>query len=266
MRSVIDTTLLDALQRPGGATPGYGEGLPGVMPPTPFVWGQGGAQLTPEQLASQRMIAESLAQSDYSPVQSWTQGLGRVLDNFDGARRLKRLDGQEQQMAADRLAQITQMAGSSNADLAAGLASNDPVVQALASQQLTARTPKQVAPTEWERTLQASGIMPGTPEWQKAMATKVQNTLDPWTTIVSGGESLSGRQSLVDAALNGRGGGPASSGIGAGVPTGSPLTAPPARPQGVSDAQLISEARDAISKGADPTAVFKQLQGWGVNP
>lgn len=61
-------------------------------------------------------------------------------------------------------------------------------------------TPEQ---SEFERALAASGVQPGSPEWAAAMKTKVQNTLDPWTNIVSGGNSFTGRQSLVDRALNG---------------------------------------------------------------
>jgi hypothetical protein len=59
------------------------------------------------------------------------------------------------------------------------------------------------AQSEFERALAASGVQPGSPEWAAAMKTKVQNTLDPWTNIVSGGNSFTGRQSLVDRALNG---------------------------------------------------------------
>lgn len=40
----------------------------------------------------------------------------------------------------------------------------------------------------------------------------------------------------------------------------------PDRPAGMNDAALISQARSAIEGGADATAVFKQLQAWGVNP
>lgn len=40
----------------------------------------------------------------------------------------------------------------------------------------------------------------------------------------------------------------------------------PDRPAGMDDAALISQARSAIEGGADATAVFKQLQAWGVNP
>ena len=185
--------------------------LPGMQAPaTPFVWGQGGAQLTPEQLAGQRDIASALAQADYSPVQNWAQGLGRVLDNFTGSQDLKRLDGEEAQMNEQRAAQIAQLLGPQNADLAGAFSSGDKTLGSLAGGIMESRTPKQAAPTEWERTLEDSGVVRGSPEWQKAMATKVANTLDPWTNLVSGGESFMGRQSQVQQAMGG--GGPVSSG------------------------------------------------------
>ena len=52
-----------------------------------FVWGQGGAQLTPEQVAQQRAIAAALMKegSSYAPVGSWLEGLGRVAQAAAGA-------------------------------------------------------------------------------------------------------------------------------------------------------------------------------------
>lgn len=81
----------------------------------------------------------------------------------------------------------------------------------IAKAQYEAANPKAQAPTEFERTLIASGVQPGSPEWTAAFARKRDNTLDPWTNIVSGGESLIGRQSQVQRALMG-GGDQASSG------------------------------------------------------
>ena len=125
--------------------------LPGMQPPaTPFVWGQGGAQLTPEQLAGQRDIASALAQADYSPVQNWAQGLGRVLDNFTGSQDLKRLDGQEAQMNEQRAAQIAELLGPQNADLAGAFSSGDKTLGSLAGGIMESRTPKQTAPHFWE--------------------------------------------------------------------------------------------------------------------
>lgn len=47
---------------------------------TPFLWGQGGTRLTPEDIAAQRKIAQSLMTQgmDYSPVQSPWQGAARM--------------------------------------------------------------------------------------------------------------------------------------------------------------------------------------------
>lgn len=62
--------------------------MPGVQPApaaSPFVWGQGGARLTPDQIALQQKIAASKMQGDYSPVANVWQGLGRVADNVTGA-------------------------------------------------------------------------------------------------------------------------------------------------------------------------------------
>ena len=52
-----------------------------------FIWGQGGAQLTPEQVAQQRAIAAALMKegSSYAPVGSWLEGLGRVANAAAGA-------------------------------------------------------------------------------------------------------------------------------------------------------------------------------------
>lgn len=46
----------------------------------PFIWGAGGAKLSPEDIAMRREEAGELAKSavDFSPVGHWSQGLGRV--------------------------------------------------------------------------------------------------------------------------------------------------------------------------------------------
>lgn len=50
------------------------------MAETPFVWGRGGQKLTPAQVEREREAAALLAKGamDFSPVQHWSQGLGRV--------------------------------------------------------------------------------------------------------------------------------------------------------------------------------------------
>lgn len=56
-------------------------------PEQPFIWGKGGRRMTPEDIARERALAARQMQSDYSPVQHWSQGLGRVADNVLGALR-----------------------------------------------------------------------------------------------------------------------------------------------------------------------------------
>jgi hypothetical protein len=60
----------------------------------PFVWGAGGAALTPEDIARQRELEAQLVAKgvDTSPVGSWTQGAARVADALAGAFRRGRLD------------------------------------------------------------------------------------------------------------------------------------------------------------------------------
>jgi len=62
-----------------------------------FVWGAGGAALTPEQIARQREIADALLAKagDTSPVASWTQGAARVADAISGKIKESRLDKAE---------------------------------------------------------------------------------------------------------------------------------------------------------------------------
>lgn len=60
---------------------------PAATPPAAFTWGAGGQRMTPDDIARERALAARQMQSDYSPVQHWSQGLGRVADNVLGALR-----------------------------------------------------------------------------------------------------------------------------------------------------------------------------------
>lgn len=48
-------------------------------------------------------------------------------------------------------------------------------------------------------------------------------------------------------------------------PTQAPKPIPP-RPEGMTDAQLIQQARDAIEAGADVNDIFRRLRAWGLRP
>ena len=63
-----------------------------------FLWGAGGAALTPDEIARRREMEQALVAKtgiDTSPVGHWTQGLARVLGAAGGAYRRNRLDRQQ---------------------------------------------------------------------------------------------------------------------------------------------------------------------------
>lgn len=99
-----------------------------------FVWGQGGAQLTPEQVAQQRAIAAALMKegSSYAPVGSWLEGLGRVAQAAAGAFKEYRANQAEkagQEAWQQKFAALSPSLGGSayggSLDMAAPSASQD---------------------------------------------------------------------------------------------------------------------------------------------
>lgn len=93
-----------------GATPDIAMLLSrsGSAPSQAFTWGSGGRRLTPEDIARERALAARQMKSDYSPVQHWTQGLGRVADNLLGALRDRKAQKAADANAADgrRIAEL----------------------------------------------------------------------------------------------------------------------------------------------------------------
>lgn len=75
---------------------------------TPFVWGAGGEQLTPGQLASRRKIADAMmAQGmDSSPIKSAWQGVDRVAKSLLGAWQGRQADEQEAAARQQAIAEI----------------------------------------------------------------------------------------------------------------------------------------------------------------
>ncbi|MDE0878324.1 MAG: hypothetical protein OSB00_06615 [Sphingomonas bacterium] len=65
-----------------------------AQPAAAFQWGAGGQRLTPEDIATQRTLAQQqmAAGMDYSPVQSITQGAARVAQALVGRLQMGRLD------------------------------------------------------------------------------------------------------------------------------------------------------------------------------
>ena len=80
-----------------------------ITPTQPFVWGQGGARVSPDQIARQREMAQSQLASgmDYSPVQSPWQGAARFAQAITGALGMKKADKEAaaNQSASDAITQ-----------------------------------------------------------------------------------------------------------------------------------------------------------------
>jgi len=243
---------------------------------TPFIWGSGGQRIDPNDLAMRRERADQMMQSDYSPVGSVWEGLGRVADNWIGALDAKRVKKDEAALQDQRGSDIAALLGEGNADLAPALSSNDPTVQALAGQVLAARMPKQRNPLEFEQLLAAAGYQPGTPEYQQQARQLLTARNDPFITAsLPGGGFYGGPQSGFMTALTGGGDSTISpqpetaSPSPANIPNGSPLSGAPSapqRPQGMSDEQLRQQALEAVRNGAPIDQVFARLQSWGVQP
>lgn len=209
------------------------EGQP-LQPAAAFTWGQAGGRMTPEDIAARRKIAmqHSATGMDFSPVQSWTQGLARVAQALIGRDETQKLD-KAAASNADYQAQILQSlagtggaGGSSDPAVLAAIGSpylGDDTKDALKLQwQASHKAPAQ--PSEFERTLLASGVVEGTPAWTQANQARLQNYTDPTINVpLPGGRVYVGPRSGLTAATGG--GGPAST-----VPVGGaapPATLPP---------------------------------------
>lgn len=92
---------------------------------SPFVWGQGGRAVTPDQLARDREIAQALlAQSvDTSPVGHWAEGAARIAQAISGKIQMGRADrsmAEGQAGARSRLQQALAGGGGSVASALGG--------------------------------------------------------------------------------------------------------------------------------------------------
>lgn len=95
----------------------------------PFQWGRGGRRMTPEQIAREREIAQAMMQSDYSPVQHWSQGLGRVADGLLGGMRdrdARKAEQANMQYSDEILQSLMNPGGVPSASGAPGVASPAP--------------------------------------------------------------------------------------------------------------------------------------------
>lgn len=207
---------------------------------TPFQWGKGGRRMTPEQIAREREIATAMMGIDTSPVYSPWQGLARVAENVVGGLRQRKADKAEQSNLdySDNILQsLMNPGGVPSASGAPGVASPapganiaqlsaivgdpyaSPQVKAFAKRQLDMadfetkqKLQSQYAePTPDERLAQAA--FPNDPARQAQFLKAVAaNKEDPFVNVI-GNETFgtyAGRQSGLNAIINGQGGGATS--------------------------------------------------------
>lgn len=182
--------------QPGGRT---------VLPAPAFVYGQGGARLTPDQIAQQERIAQAQmrAGSDTTPVSHWTQGASRVAQALVGSLEQGRLN-KASRANADESASVASLLAAGSAGMEPGkfegsLASAalnpylDPSLRAYAAGEreriIKANAPDYFmsgsdrvrfdpatgkstvvydAPEAFQTYAQSMGYQPGTPEYQTA--------------------------------------------------------------------------------------------------
>jgi hypothetical protein len=193
----------------------------------PFVWGQGGRRMTPEDIAfAQRQAAQRMSNGgSYAPVDHWLQGAARASEGIIGglqmrdARRASEVNAAESDMVVRALMEGGaggQPGGNRDAVIAAMLNPNiSDQARGFAESEWARMNPKPLAPTEFERTLQGAGIMPGTPQWTQSMQGKVSNTIDPITVVPTPHGPYVGPMSKFAETLERmKGGDPASTGQG----------------------------------------------------
>lgn len=128
------------------------------MAQSPFVWGKGGAALTPAQVALLRESADAAAERgvDFSPVGHWSQGLARVVDAFGGYRGKMRAQKEEEEGQARAKAAMDPivaalMGGYGGAQGPSGMASAPPdPSQAIADDTMMALGHEPLAPAGWD--------------------------------------------------------------------------------------------------------------------
>lgn len=230
---------------------------PQQAPAEPFVYGKGGKRMTPEEVALQKKLGLGMLQTgmDFSPVGHWTQGLARASQGILGgmqmadSRKASEANAEETDAVVQALlagGQPGQDPAEGNAAIMAALANPYISDQArgIAEMQFKAMQPKQVAPTDVEKLMLASGIQRGSPEWNAQISAELENRRDPFTTFQGPAMGYTGRQSGLVAALGGGGQ------VSGAAPGGTPAAPPP-------------EAIQALQRGEGTPEQFDEMFGPG---
>lgn len=103
------------------------------MARSPFLWGQGGRKMTPEQVDRERLVAQALLArgSDTSPVGHWTAALNRALQGVTGGLRDRRAGEAEDAGLAAAAERVAPFLGGSPTVTASSMGGS-PVAAALA--------------------------------------------------------------------------------------------------------------------------------------
>lgn len=109
------------------------------MARSPFLWGQGGRKMTPDQVDRERLVAQALmAQaSDTSPVGHWTAALNRALQGVTGGIRQRRAGRAEDEGLAAAAERVAPYLGGSPTVTASSMGGASPVAAALAGGEAT---------------------------------------------------------------------------------------------------------------------------------
>lgn len=182
-----------------------------LVAPEPFVWGEGGAQMTPAEVAARRKAGmdRMRAGADYSPIGHWTQGLARVGEGILGGLEVAgaRKD-REKNDAADAEMRAALASREVNDEMIAAALLNPAASDATrgyAGMLMEARQPKAAAPTNIEKLMMARGIPRGSPEWNETLSAALANEVDPFVTFQGPTMGYTGRQSGLAAAMGGGG-------------------------------------------------------------
>lgn len=120
----------------------------------PFVWGEAGSRLSPDQIARQRQLAQQQMGIDMSPVGHWSQGAARVAQNIMGALDSRNLDRAEEQNSAAVQEIIAQLTTGNNPDAVTRALTMQGVpdnVRGYAELMYKQQNPAPTAPTEMQR-------------------------------------------------------------------------------------------------------------------
>jgi len=208
------------------------EGGATQQPEEPFVWGAGGTRMTVDQLSAKQAIAADLMKSNYDPVGSVWEGLGRVVDNVSGAFQQRGLNKEAKAQGSQREAIAQALMGGDSAAINAAILSGDPGLGSLGKLAYERANPKQTAPHFWETNDGSLGMVgpDGRPQ------VLYQDPTPKITTLAL--DNGDGTKTLVRVGPDGlpignamQGGGGQSSTAGAGLPAIGSVVADP-RKQG----------------------------------